>query len=117
LTAAGPATFGFVSKYLKGRATPSGNLMFFFKAGDLHFKSTSMDWLVVTGEPRAKFRGEGTINGGPVCKFQVDAWDDSFGSDVDAFGIKIHGCDSGTEDRYDLLATPLTKGSIVIHKK
>ena len=117
LIAAGPATFGFVSKYLKGKTTPDGNLVFFFKAGDLHFKSTSMDSLVVTGQPRAMFRGEGTINEGPVCKFEVDAWDGSFDSGVDAFGIKIHGCDTGTEDRYLLGATPLTKGSITVHKK
>ena len=29
---------------------PSGNLEFQFKAGNLDFKSTSMDWLVATGE-------------------------------------------------------------------
>lgn len=112
----GPATFGFVSKYLKGKTEPSGNLEFQFQAGDLNFKSTSMDWLVVTGEPRAQFRGEGTINGATVCKFAADAWDGSYGSGVDAFGLKIFACTGGV-DRYDLSATALTKGSIVVHKK
>lgn len=115
--ATGPATFGFVSKYVKGKTTPEGNLVFFFKAGDLHFKSTSMGSLVVTGQPRAVFRGVGTINDGAVCKFEVDSWDGSFDSGVDAFGLKLHGCDTGIEDRYLLGATPLTKGSITIHKK
>ena len=114
-SAAGRATFGFVSKYQKGRTTPDGSLEFQFKAGDLNFKSTSMEWLVVTGEPRAQFRGEGTINGATVCKFQVDAWDDSFGAGVDAFGIRITACGGG--DRYSLDATPLEGGSIMIHKK
>ena len=114
----GPATFSFISKYQKGKTSPTGNLMFQFKAGDLRFTSTSMDWLVVTGQPRAQFRGEGSISGGPVCKFQVDAWDGSFSaSNVDAFGIKLYACASGTSDRYSLDATPLAKGSVVIHKK
>ena len=116
LSAAGRANFGFVSKYHRGRTTPDGNLQFQFKAGDLKFKSTSMEWLVVTGEPRAMFRGEGTINGVTVCKFQVDAWDASFGGGVDAFGIKIFACGAGG-DRYSLDATPLEGGSIKIHRK
>ena len=32
-----------------GANVPSGNLVFQFKAGNLTFKSTSMNWLVVTG--------------------------------------------------------------------
>ena len=51
-SASGPAHFGFVAKYVGTGGTPSGNLEFQFNEGDLHFKSTSMDWLVVTGEPR-----------------------------------------------------------------
>jgi hypothetical protein len=114
-SAAGLATFGFVSKYLPGRNTPSGNLEFQFKNGNLNFKSTSMDWLVVTGEPRAKFHGVGTVNGTYTCNFEVDAWAGSFTGNVDAFGLKISSCSNGG-DRYSLPATPLTKGSIIIHK-
>lgn len=114
-SAAGTATFGFVSKYLPGRSTPSGNLQFQFKNGDLDFKSISMDWLVVTGEPRAKFHGTGTVNGTNVCNFEVDAWDNSFAGNADAFGLKITSCSIGG-DRYSLPATPLTQGSIIIHK-
>ena len=113
-SAAGQATFGFVSKYLPGRNTPSGNLEFQFKDGNLNFKSTSMDWLVVTGQPRAKFHGTGTVNGVNVCNFEVDAWAGSFTGNVDAFGLKITSCSNGG-DRYILPATTLTKGSIIIH--
>jgi len=113
-SAAGAATFGFVSKYLPGRNTPSGNLEFQFKEGSLNFKSTSMDWLVVTGQPRAIFRGTGTINGTNICKFEVDAWDGSFTGNADAFGLKIFSCASGG-DRYSLPATILTKGNVIIH--
>jgi hypothetical protein len=117
--AAGPAIFGFNSKYLPGRSTPDGNLEFQFKAGNLNFKSTSMDWLVVTGEPRAQFQGTGTINGATVCKFAVDAWAGSFqqmtASNVDALGLRIFSC-AGGGDRYSLPATPLKQGSIIIHK-
>ncbi len=112
--AAGQATFGFVSKYLPGKNTPSGNLEFQFKEGNLNFKSTSMDWLVVTGEPRAKFHGTGTVNGLSVCNFEVDAWAGSFTGNVDAFGLKISSCSNGY-DRYNLPATRLTQGSIIIH--
>jgi len=114
-SAAGPAIFGFVSKYLHGANVPSGNLEFHFQAGGLNFKSTSMDWLVVTGEPRAMFRGTGTVNGVTVCKFEVDAWDSSFQpGNADAFGLKIFSCDSHG-DRYSLAAVPLNNGSIIIH--
>lgn len=114
-SAAGLATFGFVSKYLPGKNTPSGNLEFQFKNGNLNFNSISMDWLVVTGEPRAKFHGIGTVNGTYTCNFEVDAWAGSFTGNVDAFGLKISSCSNGG-DRYSLPATALTKGSIIIHK-
>jgi hypothetical protein len=118
--ATGPARFGFVSKYLPGRSIPDGNLEFQFKAGDINFKSTSMDWLVVTGEPRGRFQGMGTINGGDVCKFVVDAWDASFApGGVDAFGLRLFACGGASEviHRYNLPATPLTKGGIIIHRR
>ena len=113
--ASGKATFGFVSKYLPGQSTPDGNLQFRFKDGDISFHSTSMDWLVVTGEPRAMFRGDGLLNGAGSCKFEVDAWDESSGGE-DAFGLKIYACGPGSTDRYNLPATALGGGSIKIHQ-
>lgn len=112
---AGHATFGFVSKYQKAATTPSGNLEFQFKAGDLHFRSTGFEWLVVTSEPRAQFRGDGILNGTTTCKFQVDAWDGSF-SGTDAFGLHIYGCSGAGGDRYRLEASSLRTGSIIIHR-
>ena len=114
-SAAGSATFTFLSKYLPGKNTPSGDLEFQFKEGNLNFRSTSMDWLVVTGQPRARFRGTGTVNGANVCNFEVDAWAGSFAGNVDAFGLKIFSCSSGG-DRYSLPATALTKGRIILHQ-
>jgi DNA-binding NarL/FixJ family response regulator len=60
-----------------------------------------MEWLVVTGEPRAQFRGEGLLNGEEFCKFEVRAWDGSPGG-ADAFSLKLHGCDGPVKDRYYL---------------
>lgn len=123
LSAVGTALFAFSSKYLQGDKTPSGDLGFTFKAGDLSFKSTSMEWLVVTGEPRAKFRGAGVLNKQFSCKFEVDAWDGSFvdsnGLSADAFGIRIYSCSGGGDvngNRYSIPATKLSGGSIVIHR-
>ncbi len=50
----GKATFGFVAKYKKGANVPDGDTQFQFKAGDLNFKSTSYEWLVVAGN-KAQF--------------------------------------------------------------
>lgn len=115
-TATGPARFGFVSKYLKGRSTPDGNVQFRFQAGNIKFTSSSMEWLVVTGEPRAVFRGIGVVEGSGTCRFEVDAWDGSLpDSGADGFGFRLFGCENG-KDRYSLPAQPLTQGSIIIHR-
>ncbi len=119
-SAAGNAQFAFVSRYNSGASTPSCNLQFRFREGDLNFHSSAMEWLVVTDEPRAMFRGTGTINGDTECKFQVDAWDGSYsdgtGPPSDAFGLKIFACGPGV-DRYDLQARPIARGNIMIHRK
>jgi len=105
----GKATFGFVAKYKKGATVPDGNTEFQFKAGNLNFKSTSYEWLVVAGT-NAKFKGVGTINGQGVYKFMLSADDDK----PDTFRIQIWG-DNGTV--YDNGSQqPLGGGSIVIHK-
>lgn len=73
-TLAGRATFGFVSKYLKGATTPSGNTEFQFQAAKLQFFSNNYDWLVVGGA-RAQYKGTGTINGAGTYKFMLTAVD------------------------------------------
>jgi hypothetical protein len=86
----GRANFGFVSKYEKGATTPSGNTEFQFQAGNLNFKSTSYQWLVVSGA-RAQFKGLGTINGQSGYDFILTAVDGGLpgGNNQDGFRIKI----------------------------
>ncbi|HBG74617.1 MAG: hypothetical protein A2X25_11335 [Chloroflexi bacterium GWB2_49_20] len=121
----GKATFGFVAKYKKGATVPDGNTQFQFKAGDLDFKSTSYEWLVVAGA-RAQFKGTGAINGAGEYGFMLTAIDGqiSGGGGVDRFRIKIWE-KSTDKIIYDNMldaaddATQLTElggGSIVIHK-
>ena len=111
----GKATFGFVSKYKKGAAVPTGNTEFQFKAGDLNFHSDSYDWLVVAGD-KAMYKGTGTINGTGDYGFMLSATD----SDLDLFRIKIQ--DKINDDViYDNKldgedGTELGGGQIIIHK-
>ncbi|MCR4428193.1 MAG: PKD domain-containing protein [Caldiserica bacterium] len=119
----GKATFGFVAKYQKGANVPSGNTEFQFKAGNLNFKSTSYEWLVVAGN-KAKFKGEGTLNGVGGYKFMLTAVDGQYnkGTAPDTFRIKIWRGEEviydnmlgASDDSYD--GTVLGGGEIVIHK-
>jgi hypothetical protein len=74
-TAAGRATFGFVSKYQKGLSVPTGQTDFKFQAGNLTFKSTSYDWLVIQPGFKAQYQGKGTINGAGSYAFLLTAVD------------------------------------------
>ncbi len=105
----GKASFGFVAKYQKGANLPSGNTEFQFKVGDLNFKSTSYDWLVVAGT-QAIFKGVGTVNGQGSYMFMITADDDS----PDTFRIKILDGETVIYDVGSQLT--LGGGSIVIHK-
>jgi len=114
----GKATFGFVAKYKKGATVPDGNTEFQFKAGNLNFKSTSYDWLIVTGSNYAKFKGTGTINGQGDYKFQIWAGDGTGLNGADTFRIKIWYEDGGSEVVvYDNgMDQAIGGGSIVVHK-
>jgi K(+)-stimulated pyrophosphate-energized sodium pump len=57
----GKATFRFKAEYEKNAVTPSGQAEFVFVAANLEFKSTSYDWLVISGS-EAVLKGSGTIN-------------------------------------------------------
>jgi len=124
----GKANFGFVSKYKKGADVPTGQTEFRFRVAGLDFHSTSYEWLVVAGA-RAKFKGEGTINGESPYKFKLTAIDadinpdDSF--DIDRFRIKIWEEIGGEEaviydnalgDDSDNATTEIGGGSIMIHE-
>jgi hypothetical protein len=119
----GKANFGFVSKYKKGADTPSGNTEFQFHAASLNFHSDAYEWLLVTGNDYARFKGTGTINGGTCSeslddfyRFHVWAGDDS----PDTFRIRIWCEDAGgvETDVYDNgFDQAISGGSIVIHTK
>ena len=129
-TTEGKATFGFVSRYARGATTPSGNTEFQFHAGNLNFRSTSYQWLVISGA-RAQYKGEGTINGVGRYGFLLTARDGqaSGGGGADGFRIKIWIIEADGSDGsvvYDnRIAEPedsdattvLGGGSIVIHAK
>ncbi len=112
-TLTGKTNFGFVAKYKKGANVPDGNTEFQFKAGDLNFKSSSYEWLVVAGN-KAQFKGVGTINGEGSYKFMISADDDN----PDTFRIKIWYEENDIEVVvYDNGSQQsLGGGSIVVHK-
>ncbi len=124
-TLAGKASFGFVSRYQKGATAPSGNTQFQFHAGGLNFRSTSYEWLVISG-PKAQYKGSGTINGTGEYGFLLTANDGqvSGGGGVDRFRIKIWDRATGSivydnqmGDAEDGAASDAIEGgSIVIHK-
>ncbi len=45
----GKASFGFNSKYQRGANIPTGSTEFQFRVADFNFRSSSYDWLVVSG--------------------------------------------------------------------
>jgi len=120
----GKATFGFVSKYKKGQTTPDGNTEFQFEAAGFNFKSTSYDWLVVSGT-KAQYKGSGTINGSGDYYFMLTATDaDTKGKGPDTFRMKvwnkttnavIYDNQIGLSDSADPTTT-LGGGSIQIHQ-
>jgi hypothetical protein len=105
----GKATFGFVAKYKKGATVPDGNTEFQFKAGDLNFKSTSYEWLVVAGSA-AQFKGEGTLNGEGSYSFRIWADDGT----TDTFRIQIWDANGIVYDNG--AQQSLGGGSIKVHQ-
>ncbi|HEX8721879.1 MAG TPA: carboxypeptidase regulatory-like domain-containing protein [Pyrinomonadaceae bacterium] len=120
----GRANFGFVSKYQKGAGVPVGETEFQFKTANLNFRSTSYNWLVVSGA-RAQYKGSGTINGRGDYGFMLTALDGqaSGGGGADKFRLKVYDKASGAVIYDNQLGaadgsspdTALGGGSIVIH--
>jgi hypothetical protein len=98
----GKANFGFVSKYQKGANVPDGNTEFQFQDGNLNFKSTAYEWLVIGGA-RAQYKGAGTINGSGNYGFMLTAIDGSINGSggSDRFRIKIWDVSNPTVMLYD----------------
>lgn len=124
----GRANFGFVARYKKGAAIPTGNTEFQFQVAGLNFHSDNYDWLVVAGA-KAMYKGTGTVNGEGPFKFMLTAGDGELkGNGVpDTFRIRIWQEDeTGAEITLydnqmgdDMNAEPSTTiegGSIIIHK-
>jgi probable HAF family extracellular repeat protein len=116
LTAAGRATFGFVSRYQKGAKVPTGTTEFHFQSVGLNFHSDQYDWLVVGGA-RAQFKGMGTLNGADGYKFLLTAVDGQIpgGGGTDRFRIKIWSYDENLKQdvvTYDNQMDPSTEGTV-----
>lgn len=86
--ATGQAKFSLNAKFAKG--IPSGQVAFDFKAGNLAFKSSSIDALRVT-ETGTLIEGRGTVNGVGGYRFIVRVVDGQAagGGGIDAFHIRI----------------------------
>ena len=120
----GRANFAFVSKYQKGATVPAGNTEFEFQMAGLAFKSTSYQWLVISGA-RAQYKGSGTVNGVAGYGFLLTAIDGqvSGGGGTDKFRIKIwdasgavvYDNQAAASDDSDPI-TVIAGGSIVLHK-
>lgn len=101
---------------------PTGDTQFQFRVANLNFKSTSYDWLVISGA-RAQYKGVGTINGVGGYGFILTATDGDAagGGGVDRFRIKIWSAAGTIYDNQlgggdnDDPTTALGGGSIVIH--
>lgn len=92
----GKATIGFVTKYLSGATTPTGNAEFQLAAAKFNFKATSFDWLVVTGGT-AQIRGSGSINGAGDYGMLLSVIDGTrSGSGSDNLRMKVWDKSKGT---------------------
>lgn len=119
LGASGKATFGFVSKYVRGANVPIGNTQFRFHGASFDFASTSYQWLVVAGS-KAQYKGTGAVNGSGGYGFMLTAYDspDRLRLKVwDSSGEIVYDNARGSSDDIDG-ASPqaIGGGSIVIHR-
>lgn len=112
-----PATFHFKAKYASGASAPSGDLeLRGVGNGNLHFESTSLDWLVLISAQRgAVIRGKGRLNASYDCAFEAEAWADSYQpGDRQRMGLRIFDCTGGGGGLN--LGPTEVQGSIVIHR-
>jgi hypothetical protein len=121
---AGKATFGFVSKYQHGATVPTGSTEFDFHTASFNFRSSSYEWMVISGA-KARYHGTGQVNGSGSFGFELTAWDGKISGGVDRFRIKVWDQNQGNAVIYDNQmnapddsdpTSALEGGSIVIHK-
>lgn len=127
-TLTGKANFGFVSKYQKGATVPTGQTEFQFHVANFRFKSSSYEWLVVSGA-KAQYKGLGTVNGSGDYGSLLSAADGqiSGGGGTDKFRIKIwdrstdqvvyDNAPGASHDIDQVNPQAISGGSIVIHKQ
>ena len=122
----GKANFSFNAKYEKGMTVPTGDTQFQLQVANFKFKSTSYEWLVVSGS-RAQYLGSGTVNGSGKYGFVVTVVDgkQSGGDGADRARLKVYDQNRGNAVVFDSQpgapdnadpTTALGGGSIVIHK-
>jgi len=89
-TATGKVHFGFVCHFQNGANVPTGHTQFQFNAGNLNFKSTSYEGLVISGA-KAQCTGTGTINGSGSYHFLLTVidGDQPSGDGADKFRMRI----------------------------
>lgn len=119
---AGRAHFAFVSRYKKGAPAPGGNTEFSLKSAGSRFRSTSYDWLVVSGN-HAVFRGAGVLDDQPGYRFEIQVTDGATRNDADRIQVRVWNAESGAivyDNGMGAGNTPaasaaVVEGSIVIH--
>ena len=108
----GRTSFGFSTGYKPGAIAPTGDTRFTLKAAGLEFKSTSNEYLFVSGaEGRYKGRGAVTLNGAPLSE-------PGTGRKLtgEAFGLLVAATDgrtTGKEDAVRIRIWRLTDGGVI----
>lgn len=118
-TPSGKASLNVNAQYRKNASTPTGNTQ--FKVDGYELKSSSHDWLVVSGS-NAQYQGTATVNGSGSYGFLVTVTD----ANPDKFRIRvwdkstnatIYDNVGGASDDIDAASPqPLGGGSIIIHR-
>jgi len=110
ISSGGKANLGFEVKYDNNNAIPQGNLTLHNSQDSLEFKSTAMEWLVVSGSS-ADFQGQATLNGSGTYTFRVHIAD----GEPDRFEIRIWASDGTFDNPKYRASNTLSRGNIVIH--
>jgi len=111
VSSGGKANFGFNVKYLSGSSTPDGSLEMNDKQDSLDFKTTSLEWLTVSGST-ADFQGQVTLNGTGSYTFRAHVVDGS----PDQYDIRVWGSSNSFDNPNYRISNSLGGGSIVIHQ-
>jgi hypothetical protein len=124
-SAAGKLEFDFDAKYHNGSTIPSGDTDVDLQDANMHFQSTSYDWLVVSGN-RAQLQGSGKINGSGNYGILLTAIDGKVTDEnrTDTVRVKIWNKTGGaiifdnvpTATDIESAGTDLGGGNITIHQ-